>query len=267
MIAEVGLNHNGDMDRALWMVYVAAKAGVDAVKFQTFKADGFCRPDDPLYPVFKRCELPDDAWPKLKERCDKHGVLFLSTPQNASDLDLVLPLMSAIKVGSDDCANLPLIKSYASHGLPLIISTGMLRPDDLALTVEALGDAEAAFLVCTSQYPCSPEEARISRVRSLVDLVAPRPVGFSDHTVGEAAAIMAVGLGAVIFEKHFTVSRSLEGPDHAWACLPDELGQWCSSIRQAWTLKGDDSLGITAAEEAQRMKYQRRPGQQLRGEA
>lgn len=268
VIAEVGLNHNGDVDRALWMVRVAAKAGVDCVKFQTFRADEFCRRDDPLYPYFKAAELPPNAWPRLKQECDRHGVVFLSTPQNPSDLAILLPLgMQAIKVGSDDCANLPLIEEYSSHGIPLIISTGMTLQEDLWDTVVTLGDTEAAFLVCTSQYPTPPAEARVSRVRSLARFVKPRPVGFSDHTMGQTAAVMAVSLGAVIFEKHFTLSRTLEGPDHAWACLPDDLARWCSAIREAWILKGDDSLGLTHAEEAQRARYQRRPGEQLRGVA
>lgn len=268
-IAEIGLNHCGDIGMAAAMIWAAAKrGGVDCVKFQTFKADEFCRPDDPLYATFKKCELPDDAWPRLKDQCDKAGVMFMSTPQNPSDLELLLPLgIQAIKIGSDDCCNVPLVIEYAKHGLPLIVSTGMAWPKDLAMTVTELArmSAPAAYLVCTSQYPTPAEEVRISRVPTLIDFVSPALVGFSDHTVGSMAAVMAVALGAVIFEKHFTLSHELEGPDHKWACNAEQLEDWVTQIHAAWDRKGSGSLMLTPAEEAQRAKYQRRPGQQLRG--
>ena len=190
-IAEVGLNHNGDVDRAIHMIMAAKRAGVDCVKFQTFKADEFCRPEDPLYPTFKACELPDSAWSILKAHCNTAGLMFMSTPQNPSDLELLLPLgIQAIKIGSDDCCNVPLVLEYAKHGLPLIISTGMAWPKDLALTVTELARlrAPAAYLVCTSQYPTPAEEVRISRIPTLQDFVSPAPVGFSDHSIGPMAA-------------------------------------------------------------------------------
>lgn len=268
-IAEIGLNHCGSVDMAVSMIWAAAKrARVDCVKFQTFKADEFCRPEDPLYPTFKRCELPDDAWPRLKEQCDKAGVMFMSTPQNPSDLELLLPLgIQAIKIGSDDCCNLPLVLEYAKHGLPLIISTGMAWPKDLCHTVVELSRlrSPAAYLVCTSQYPTKAEEVRISRIPTLQDFVGSAPVGFSDHSVGSRAVVMAVALGAMIFEKHFTLSHELDGPDHAWACTAQQLEEWVWSIHNAWEIKGSDSMLLTEAEESQREKYQRRPGQRLRG--
>lgn len=266
-IAEVGLNHNGSIERALEMVHAAKKASADCVKFQTFKADEFCRPEDPLYPTFKRCELPTPAWKRIKLECDS-DITFMSTPQNTSDLELLLPLgIQAIKIGSDDCCNLPLVLEYAKHGLPLIISTGMAWPKDLAMTVTELSRlrAPAAYLVCTSQYPTPPEEVRISRVPTLADFVSPAPVGFSDHTVGSTAAVMAVALGATIFEKHFTLSHELEGPDHKWACDAQQLEKWVCAIHNAWEMKGRDSMLLTEAEEQQRHAYQREPGQQLRG--
>lgn len=267
-IAEVGLNHNGSEMAAIEMIAQAKQAGVDCVKFQTFKSDEFCRPDDPLYQHFKRSEFDASVWPRLKQACDSMGIMFMSTPQNPSDLDLLLPLgIQAIKIGSDDCCNVPLVLAYAKHRLPLIISTGMAWPKDLCVTVTELARLRAptAYLVCTSQYPTPAEEVRISRVPTLQDFVDPAPVGFSDHTVGSHAAVMAVALGAVIFEKHFTLDHTLEGPDHKWACNRHQLAEWVWSIHLAWDIKGQDSLMLTEAEEAQRAKYQRRPGQQLRG--
>lgn len=268
-IAEVGLNHNGSEMAAIEMIAQAKQAGVTAVKFQTFKADEFCRPDDPLYPHFKRSEFDASVWPRLQQACDDAGIMFMSTPQNVSDLELLLPLgIQAIKIGSDDCVNLPLVLEYAKHGLPLIISAGMAWPKDLASTVVELARlrAPAAYLVCTSQYPTPPEEVRISRVPTLQDFVSPAPVGFSDHTMGPMAAVMAVALGAAIFEKHFTLDHNLDGPDHKWACDPQQLAEWVWSINHAWEIRGtSDSLMLTEAEEAQRQKYQRRAGAKLRG--
>ncbi len=266
-LAECGLNHNGDLDTAYRMIGVAKKSGADIVKFQTFKADEFCKPDDPLYPVFKKCELPDDAWASIAYQCEQVGIMFMSTPQNPSDLELLLPLgIPAIKIGSDDCANVPLVKEYASHGLPLIISTGMATQEQVRVTMNNLPTGQAVWLVCTSLYPTPPEEARVSRIESFKWNMNNLLVGFSDHTVGTNAAVMAVAYGATVFEKHFTLDHEMDGPDHAWACEPDELEQWCTAIDNAWVLRGDPTLELTVAEEEQRKKYQRRPGELLRGD-
>lgn len=270
-IAEVGLNHCGERPRAIQMIRVAKECGADVVKFQTFRAHEFCKPDDSLYPVFKKCELPYYAWPDIAAECRRRGIMFMSTPQNVSDLEILLPLgIPAIKIGADDARNLPLVKEYASHGLPLIISMGMCNEHAWVDLMEHAGDS--IFLLCTSQYPCPPEEARLSRFLHYIDppeLRGPNYIdqyGFSDHTIGTDAAVMAVAYGAVVFEKHFTLDHNLEGPDHAWACEPDELAEWCTAIDNAWVLRGDSSLDLTPAEEEQRRKYQRRPGELLRGE-
>ena len=145
IVAEAGINHNGDLDRALAMVTAAKEAGCDAVKFATLKADEFCNPahmisyrhegalvTEPEIEMFRRCELPDSAWRTLKDECDRHGIIFFSTPQNESDLKLLLDVgVPAIKIGSDDLTNLKLIASYATHELPLILSTGMADYTDV----------------------------------------------------------------------------------------------------------------------------------------
>lgn len=264
LIAETSLNHNGSIEQAIAMVGSAAKAGVDAVKFQTFRTDAFCRPDDPLYPAFKKAELPPNAWPVLKAACDAHGVMFLSTPQNYEDLELLLPLgIEAIKVGSDDFINLPLITRYAQTGLPLILSCGMSDWSDVCRTVRNTAQWQRAVMVCTSQYPTPDHEANMLRVRRLHEYVG--TVGFSDHTLGNTAAVMAVAQGACIFEKHFTLDKSLDGPDHAWACNPLELSQWVTAIREAWAMKGSHEFTLSEQEAQQKRMYQRQPGEQLRG--
>lgn len=258
LIAEVGLNHNGSIDRAMEMIRVAKGCGADVVKFQTFKADEFCSKEDPLYPVFKRCELSDDAWPTLADECVRQGIEFMSTPQNYSDLQLILPYIRNIKVGSDDCANVGLLEKYASHGFPLIVSTGMATEAEISTAAQYA----SVLLVCTSQYPCPDSEARVSRVATMARF---GKVGFSDHTLGNEAAVMAVAYGATVFEKHFTLDHNFAGPDHAWACEPEELASWCTAIRRAQTLQGEDALDLTPSEAEQRRKYQRQSGQQIRG--
>src|SRR5262249_10609741 len=154
-------------------------------------------------------------------------ILFFSTPQNESDLDILMKVgVPAVKVGSDDFTNIPLLKSYAASGLPLILSSGM---SDLAEAYHGL-DAVGAFdgyptvlLVCTSQYPRPPEYANLARITTLRAAFPPVPIGFSDHTRGPLASALAVALGACFLEKHFTLSHDLPGPDHWFSEDPQGL--------------------------------------------
>lgn len=264
IVAEAGLCHNGDLDRALEMVRAAADVGCDVVKFQTYRADGFCQPSDPLYAVFKRSELPEMAWPLLKAECDKHGIGFLSTPQNRSDLDILLGVgIDAIKVGSDDFTNTTLLEDYASERLPLILSCGMSSMEDVYAALDATCATQRAVLVCSSLYPCELPEANLARITTLRELYDV-PIGFSDHTQGVLAATVAVGLGACIFEKHFTLDRNLDGPDHWFAADPAELADYVRVINAAYSAMGDGVVAPRGQERINKEKYQRRPGQQLR---
>ena len=261
IIAEVGINHNGELKLALEMIDVAKSSGADAVKFQTFKAEEFC--GDPeqqfsylsagkevtesMLSMFKRMELKSGDWYKIKEYADKAGIEFFSTPQNYSDLEILLPLeVQVIKVGSDDLTNLPLISSYAKTGLPIILSSGMADIAEVHRALEAAGwfeGKQAAMLVCTSQYPTPTENINIKRVSTLRAAFPNLVVGFSDHSQGNEAAIMATSLGAKIFEKHFTLSHDAEGPDHWFSLDPVELHSWVKAIRDAHVMLGS---GIVA---------------------
>ena len=266
IIAEVGINHNGDLKLALEMIDVAKSSGADAVKFQTFKAEEFC--GDPeqqfsylsagkevtesMLSMFKRMELKSGDWYKIKEYADKSGIEFFSTPQNFSDLEVLLPLeVQVIKVGSDDLTNLPLISSYAKTGLPMILSSGMA---DIAEVHKALGAAgwyeggQVAMLVCTSQYPTPTDDVNIRRVSTLKAAFPNLVVGFSDHSQGNEAAIMATALGAKIFEKHFTLSHDAEGPDHWFSLDPTELHAWVKAIREAHLMLGSGIVAPTQQE-------------------
>lgn len=272
-MAEVGLNHNGELDRALEMIHVAATAGCDAVKFQTFKASGVCDPDqvysytsqgqvitEPRINIFRRAELAPGVWPLIKAECEAAGVIFLSTPQNPSDLDVLLKVgVPAIKVGSDDLTNHQMLRYCARDdvGLPIILSCGMSDLGEVYAAMEAVRGVEVALLVCTSQYPCPPADANLRRIQTLRTAFRGVPVGFSDHTVGHIAAVTAVGLGACVFEKHFTLDHDLPGPDHGFSADPNELLSWVAAIREAHIMLGSPEVKPTHAELQAKPKYQR----------
>ena len=266
VIAEVGLNHCGDINKAIEMIRVAKIAGADAVKFQTFKANEFCgdpaqmftytskgrEVTEPMLEMFSRFELPISAWQELSAESKRIGIDFFSTPQNETDLDLILPLgIPAIKVGSDDLTNTNLIRNYASHKIPMILSSGMADIGEVRDALEAAGwfeGSQVAVLVCTSEYPTPSTDVNIQRVQTLRNAFPGLLVGFSDHTESDLAAIMAVALGASIFEKHFTLSHNLEGPDHWFSLEPRELEKWVASIRAAFQSKGDGFVRPSSSE-------------------
>jgi len=278
--AEVGVNHNGDLDRALAMVTAAKEAGCDAIKFATLKAAEFCNPAHMIsyhykgeliteseLSMFRRCELPDDAWRTIKDECDRHGIIFFSTPQNESDLKLLLDVgVPAIKIGSDDLTNTALIESYAQHGLPIILSSGMADMADIDQALHTVDNVPVLLCVCTSEYPTPAENANVARVRTLRAEYRDVPIGFSDHTEGHEAALVASALGACYFEKHFTIDPTLQGPDHEFAASTIELGWWAQAIKDARILLGHGRVEPTEQERANRANWRRKSGQQIRGQ-
>ena len=275
LVAEVGINHNGELAKAIEMIRVAKESGADAVKFQTFKAREFCGDPQQMFTyrsqgkqvtesmlaMFQRYELPEHAWRELKAECVRQSILFLSTPQNRTDLDLLLQVgVPAVKIGSDDFTNLPLIRSYAEAGLPLILSCGMA---DLAEVYEglqaagALSGAPVALLVCTSLYPTPPQDVNLRRLLALRAAFPDLVVGFSDHTQGSLAASLAVALGATLFEKHFTLDRDLPGPDHWFSEDPAGLRRWVQDIHTAGVMLGSPLIRPTSAEALNRKEFQR----------
>lgn len=276
VVAEVGINHNGELERALEMIHVAKVAGCDAVKFQTFKANEFVNDPTQMFTyqsqgkevtesmldMFQRYELPESAWSVIKEKCVKEKIMFLSTPQNRSDLDVLLKVgLNAVKVGSDDFTNLPLLKSYAQTGLPLIVSTGMSDLSEAYQALETIGAFDGypvLLLVCTSQYPTPPDDANLARITTLQAAFPMVPIGFSDHTSGPIASTLAVALGAVFLEKHFTLNHDLPGPDHWFSEDPEGLTEWVKSIRTAYRMVGNPLVRPTPIEKRNKREYQRR---------
>ncbi len=274
-IAEVGLNHNGSISRAKEMIVAAKFSGANAVKFQTFKADELCSDSsqtytyksgsesvtESMYDMFKRYELPESAWRELKACADNNHIDFFSTPQNISDLRLLLPLSPPfIKVGSDDFTNLPLLRAYSASNIPLILSCGMSDISEVHNALEATGWYEGndvSVLVCTSLYPTPSECVNIRRITTLLSAFSGLKVGFSDHTIGSNAAVMAVSLGACIFEKHFTLSNDLPGPDHSFSENPESLKSWISDINTAFSMLGSGLIKPDPEELSNRKEFRR----------
>ena len=209
IVAEAGINHNGELVKAFEMIEVAKQSGVDAVKFQTFKAEEFCgdkkqtftyksqgkKITESMFEMFKRYEFSRDEWFQIKQKCDDENILFLSTPQNRSDLDLLLELgLPVIKVGSDDFTNLPLLEDYATTKLPMIVSCGMSDLAEVYQALDIIGTFEGyptILLLCTSQYPTPPEDVNILKLKTLSNAFPDLVLGFSDHTQGSLASSLA----------------------------------------------------------------------------
>jgi N,N'-diacetyllegionaminate synthase len=275
IVAEAGINHNGDLKIAFEMIAAAKISGADAVKFQTFKASEFI--SDPnqtftyksqgkqvtesMLTMFSRVEFNSNQWAAIKKKCDEEGILFLSTPQNPSDLKILLQLgIPAIKVGSDDFTNLPLLKNYAQSKLPMIISCGMSDMSDVHQALDAVGALDGyptILLLCTSQYPTPPKDVNILKIKTLTKAFSSVPIGFSDHTQGATASTLAVALGACFFEKHFTLDQNLPGPDHWFSENPQTLKVWVDAIRTSHTMLGNSLVRATAAEKEMRILARR----------
>ena len=270
IIAEAGINHNGDINLARKMIRAAKEAGAEAVKFQTFKAEEFVQDKTLTYTyqsqgvtvtesmleMFKRNEFSKEEWKDLKAFCDKEEITFLSTPENYSDLQLLIPLgIEAVKVGSDDFTNLPLMRDFAEKGLPMMISCGMADEEEIAQTLQVVrenSNQPIVLFLCTSEYPTPPEDVNLLKLTSIADKFPYVIPGLSDHTEGSQAAIAAVALGARVFEKHFTMDHNLPGPDHWFSAEPEELKNWIGSIRKTYRMLGSKKLIPTEKEREMR---------------
>ena len=281
IIAEAGVNHNGSRDRALEMVDVAAAAGADIIKFQTFSADKLARKDAQLaeyqrtsdddarsqWDLLKGLELSHDDFTAIRERCAERGIGFLSTGFDLDELDFLIDQLHIpmVKVASGDLTFAPMLVRAGSTAEPVILSTGMADLDEIerALRFIAFGAALAAgsvpagtvptadaleaawarpdvravleasvtILHCTTQYPAAPYMLNLRAMTTIAERFG-LPVGYSDHSLGDVASIVAVTLGASVIEKHFTLDKNLEGPDHHASLDADELVDFVRSLRE-----------------------------------
>ena len=248
IVAEAGVNHNGDPVVARRMVDVAADVGVDGVKFQAFKAERLVAPDAPkaAYQIettgedesqmdmLRRLELPDEAYRELMKLCRDKGVLFMCTPFDEQSADFLEQLGTEVfKIPSGEITNLPFLAHVARKLRPLIVSTGMADLREVATAVQAIrdnGNPPLILLHCVSNYPADPADANLGAIRTLLEEFHV-PVGYSDHTPGVEVSLAAVALGACVIEKHFTLDRKMSGPDHLASIEPDELKALVNGVR------------------------------------
>jgi len=242
IIAEAGVNHNGDVTLAEKLVYAAAKAGADAVKFQTFKAEQVTTKLSPQWNLLRPLELKESVYPRLIKACNQAGIMFMSTPHGHIDSAKFLePMVEIWKVGSGDLTNLPFLSYLGQTKKPIILSTGMATIEEIksaVKTIETTGNKNIIILHCTTNYPCPNKEANISAMLDIQKHFPDYPVGFSDHTEGIVAPLIAATLGATVIEKHFTLDRNLPGPDQKNSLEPDELKAMVEGIRRVPNLLG-----------------------------
>jgi len=265
IIAEAGVNHNGDLDVAFQLVDAAVAAGADSIKFQTFKTEKLVTrdaakaqyqkettgSDETQYEMLKRLELSEAAHTQLQAYCEQQGIMFLSSPFDETSADLLDEMgVPAFKLGSGEITNIPLLQHIAHKQKPMIISTGMsyLTEIEAALNaIEAVGNPPVALLHCVSNYPAEYGDSNL-RVMETMRRAFDVPVGYSDHTLGINIPIAAVALGATIIEKHFTLDKNARGPDHRASLEPYELKLMVDGIRQVESALGHGRKIPTQAE-------------------
>src|SRR5215469_5488191 len=265
IIAEAGVNHNGDLETAKQLVDAAAEAGADAVKFQTFKAAALISAATPKaeyqkattgssegqLEMVRRLEMPEAMTRAVAEHAAKRKILFLSTGFDEGSVDLLDAIgVPAFKIGSGDLTALPLLEFIGHKKKPVILSTGMSYMEEVRSAVQTLREAgcpELALLQCVSSYPADPEAANLRVIQTLKDCFNV-PVGFSDHSLGIELAIAAVALGANIIEKHITLDVTLPGPDHRVSMTPDAFQTMTRSVRLVEASCGDGVKRPTPSE-------------------
>ncbi len=242
IISEIGFNHEGDVGLAMHMIEEAAKTGVDAVKFQTFKASDLVFESSEHFDLIKCGELSLCDHIKLVEVANDNNVEFLSTPFSMESVDVLEKIrVPAYKVASMDLTNLPLLKYIAAIGKPMFVSTGMATLREIAEAVETIknvGNDNIVLLHCISKYPAVPEEACLRTIPLIKDSFG-LPVGYSDHVQGNTTSIAAVVLGACVLEKHFTTDKDLPGPDHKISSDPCEMVKLVQDIRAVEECMGE----------------------------
>lgn len=273
IIAEAGVNHNGDMSIAKRMVDVAVSCGVDAIKFQTFKADKLIlrettkapyqtkttNANESQYDMLKKLEMSKEQTIDIMEYCQKKGIIFLSTPFEKTSLDELDSLnVPAYKIAATDLTNIQYLRQVAEKGKPIILSAGMCYMEEVEKALEAIYpiNKDVILLQCTANYPIKDTEANIGIVRTFQDNFDIL-VGYSDHSQGVGASPYAVALGAKVIEKHFTLDKSMEGPDQLASVTPEELKCLVDDIRRVEAYIGKGIKMPTQSEQQTRKSLQK----------
>jgi N,N'-diacetyllegionaminate synthase len=267
IIAEAGVNHNGDLNLALKLIDVAANAGANIVKFQTFNADHLVTRyavkanyqlrnetvPETQYDMLSRLELTGEMHRELIAHCKTRNIKFLSTAFDISSVNFLAMLGQEIyKIPSGEITNLPYLRHIGRLGKPIIISTGMSSLWEVEAAIMVLEESgvpksQITVLQCTSQYPAPMKDVNLNAMCSMARILGVK-VGLSDHTIGIEAAVAAVAMGAIVVEKHFTLDRNMTGPDHAASLEPDELNAMVLAIRNIELALGDGFKEIADSE-------------------
>lgn len=256
IIAEAGVNHNGDVNLAYRLCDAAKEAGADVVKFQTWKTESIITKNvaqaeyqknntgviESQFDMLKRLELTQEEFRKIKDYCDNIGIVFASTADDLESLDFLISIgIPFIKVGSSDIGNVSFLRYMGSKKLPVILSTGMSSIADIDISIQALqegGASNITLLHCTTSYPCLFENVNLNAMNT-IHAAFKLPVGYSDHTLGNTVAIAAVAMGAQVIEKHFTLDKNMDGPDHQASSNPEEFSALVREIRNIEAAMGD----------------------------
>lgn len=250
VVAEVGINHEGDIGKALAMVDAAAAAGAECIKFQCHIAEKEMIPtnmtpgdisNETLWDIIRRCELDADEEQDVQRHCAEEGILYFSTPFSREAADRLAAMnVPLFKIGSGECNNLPLLDHIAQLGKPIILSTGMNDLDSVARSVETIlkRGVPLALMHCTSVYPTPYDKVRLGAIGELQKRFPELPIGLSDHSLGIWTCLGAVALGACILEKHFTLTRSWAGPDVPISIEPTELANLITGANAVWQARG-----------------------------
>jgi len=276
LVAEAGVNHEGDLDKAKLMIRQAARAGADAIKFQTYKAEKLASKESPAYwdttkePTRSQYELfkkHDQFWREefetLAGYAGECGIDFLSTPFDFEAVDLLQDLVPAYKVASADITNYPLLRHTASKGKPMILSTGGSTISEIYQALEVIndvGNSHVALLHCVLNYPTPLKSANIGMISHMAKVFPDYVIGYSDHTLPEVSKeilLIAWMLGAQIIEKHFTFDKSLPGNDHYHAFDEADLASWCERLQAAMTAMGSFEKHYLPEEEKSRLNARR----------
>lgn len=267
IIAEAGVNHNGDLDLALKLIDAAAKAGADAVKFQTFKASQVVTAQGKMaeyqkknigkirsqIEMIRNLEIDDKWYPRLIKHCQDKKIIFLSAPHgHIESADLLKKYgVCAYKIASGDLNNRPLLEYVARFKKPIILSTGManMREVKEAMSwIKRAGNSKVIVLHCTTNYPCLHSEVNLAAMQTMMKKLNGTLIGYSDHTKDDQTSIMAVLLGARIIERHITLNKELPGPDHKASLNPQEFEKFVSAIRNIPKIMGSSLKNPTKSE-------------------
>lgn len=252
IIAEIGLNHNGDLDEAKRLIDAAKSAGADTAKFQAShpEAEVSRRYEQKHFDMIARLAPDIDFLAACKAYCEARGIGFLCTPADVRSLDELIAMgVTRLKIGSDNLTNAQMLQKVMASDLPMVLSTGMARDDEIEDAIQLVGWYQVSLMHCTSSYPC---DVRHANLRAIAEMKARWPadaIGWSDHTVSLTLPAVAVGFGATIIEKHITTSQWNEGPDHGASLDPMMFGMMVRAVREAEAALGDGEKRLMPCEE------------------